>query len=152
MKHRPVSLLLYLAFFRVHLFLSPDLYLYIACKQGLVQTKRFEIRLSLLFSSFWPKCIHLHFKYWDNASEETSYILKAKETFMLFFSMNSNIECAKIDHKNDNNNNTDVTYEFKDPSGERSMPTTLSQPASKIVLPQTLKKQSPVAKHLQQVA
>ena len=77
---------------------------------------------------------------------------RPKKTFMFFFSMNSNIECAKIDHKNDNNNNTDVTYEFKDPSGERSMPTTLSQPASKIVLPQTLKKQSPVAKHLQQVA
>lgn len=85
MKHRPVSLLLCLAFFRVHLFLSPDLYLHIACKQSLVQTKRFEIRLSLLFSSFWPKCIHLHFKYWDNASEETSYILKAKENFHVFF-------------------------------------------------------------------
>lgn len=77
---------------------------------------------------------------------------RPKKTFTLFFSMNLNIECAKIDHKNDNNNDTDVTYEFKDPSGERSMPTTLSQPASKIVLPQTLKKQSPVAKHLQQVA
>ena len=67
--------------------------------------------------------------------------------------MNSNIKSTKIDHKNDNNNNnTNATYELKDPSGERSMPTTLSQPASKIVLPQTLKKQSPVAKHLQQVA
>ena len=29
---------------------------------------------------------------------------------MLFFSMNSNIESTKIDHKNDNNNNnTDAT-------------------------------------------
>ena len=70
--------------------------------------------------------------------------------------MNSNIKSTKIDHKNDNNNNnnnnTNATYEFIDPSGERSTPTTLSQPASKIVLPHTLKKQSPVAKHLQQVA
>lgn len=76
---------------------------------------------------------------------------RPKKTFMFFFSTNSNIKSAKINHKNDNNN-TNVTYEFKDPSGERSTPTTLSQPASKIVLPHTLKKQSPVAKHLQQVA
>lgn len=56
--------------------------------------------------------------------------------------MNSNVESPKIDHKNDNNNNnnSDATYEFKDPSGERSMPTTFSQPASKRVLPQTLQK------------
>ena len=54
--------------------------------------------------------------------------------------MNSNVGSAKIDHKNDNNNNSDATYEFQDPSGERSMPTTLCQPASKRVLPQTLQK------------
>ena len=53
--------------------------------------------------------------------------------------MNLNAKSAKIDHKNDNNN-TDVTYEFKDPMGERSMPTTLSQAASKRVLPETLQK------------
>ena len=80
---------------------------------------------------------------------------RPKKTFT-FFSMNSNIKSTKIDHKNDNNNNnnnnTNATYEFKDPSGEKSTPTTLSQPASKIVLLHTLKKQSPVAKHLQQVA
>ena len=62
---------------------------------------------------------------------------------MFCLSMNSNSESTKIDHKNDNNNNnnnSDATYEFKDPTGEKSKPTTLSQPASKRVLPQTLQK------------
>ena len=30
---------------------------------------------------------------------------------MFFLSMNSNSESTKIDHKNDNNNNSDATYE-----------------------------------------
>ena len=115
-KYQFMSLLLQLAILHVRLFSSPGFYLHIARKQGLVVTK-------MTFTSVFIFLAKMNsFAYSDITVEEISKIRNSRPKKSFFFSRNLNTKSAKIDCENDNNNNNDLSDEFKGPSGEGACP------------------------------